>query len=742
MKHQFKWLLIIITLCGIAPINADLTDLQTQLDALGYKATVKMVNNNPVAQGGQKSFKPFETDYLTTLNTIKIENPTVTFEKNGANYNAVIIGQYTLFDFGSTENKYFSPIKLTGKLKLHEMSGGGKAKILEVDMPAKWKLSDSMPKLKKTIFDDISINNVHLIISSDNYIDTDNNIAISSGVNLIADLHASSGPLKPFIDFLGISSSTKLQVVGHIPDNPFSSSFRIQLSKSFSFKTPIISVGQVGLEINGTSVPGIDGAFSIIPTISLVGNITIKPSPIDDPLQFTMRMTFVIPKPDVGASISSKSLKMGEPSFILAATMSGKWKHPFGIPGIDIGSDHSECIKNNVDTCSDVPKGIAVQAQITPTVFAETGLPDNLGVTGALALGRRHVAMAVQLPLSPPTGGVAAVKSAIGAVIYGELDEFTLNDYITLIPQMMGFTIPGLDKIPLDKVGIKQVKVYIVPTPTSIGEISFHEGLTLRGDIFIAPFESIGIPSVETYGLINLSKSGLEANAFCSNLNLGPLHISKSSQETANDTKQRNAVLDKFKEEQANMPTPIDDKQFRNGPMMHLALSKDKQELLISGNLSVASLFEEDTYISINSSGLTFDLKTSYGKAMYHGKGLLDAHMHADAKFEKPINFHVIADFESNLKLFITEQVKNGLEGAKNEITKGLSQAKHKVSERLSGAEGAIGGARGTVSSGINTAKNKAQRDLQSAQEAVNSIQNDINNLTDSIKRHEKGCFG
>lgn len=727
------WALIVSPIFCVWSYSVDVTNLQQQLDLLGYKATVKLINNQPTVVGGQKHFKPYQTDHLSILNTISIEDPQVVFEKQDEKDIVAIKGTFKLFYFAkdTDPSKYFLPLSLNGSLTLKDIPGGKKTKILEIVTPPSWKLSDSIPKLKESIFDEIALEDIVLVISPDDFHDTDRNMKVNAGLNLIAHLRASSGPEKPFTDLLNISGVTRLQVVGHIPENPFTSSFRIQLSKSLDFKTPVLSVGEIGLEVGGGQLMPGEGILSVLPTISLVGDLFVKPSPIDDPLTFVMRMVFVMPKPDV------KAKKFGPPSFIISATMDGKWKHPFGIPGINIGSDHSECIKNNVDTCPDVPKGLAIQAQITPP---STGLPDNVGLTGAFTLGKRHVAMAVQLPLQPAKG-FSKITSAMGVVIYGELDEFTLNDSITLLPQMMGLTIPGLDQLPLDKVGVKQVKVYIVPTPTAIGEIKFHEGLTLRGDIFIAPFESFGIPRVEAYGLINLSRSGLEANAFASAINFGPLHITKSDKETADDAKIRNAVLDKFKEEQANMPTPIDDKQFRAGPMMHLALSKDQQELLISGKISLANLFKEDTYIKINQKGFTFDLETTMGDAMYNGKPLLDIEMKADATFQKPINFHVLLSFQQHFKQFIVDEVHKGIEKAKDEITKGISQAKHEVSEKLGGAEHTVSGSQGAVGSGIGSAQAKARHDLKSAQDAVDSLQKDIDHLKDSIKRHEKGCL-
>jgi len=713
-------------------IHADTTqDLQTQLKQLGYNATVKMVNNVPVAQGGPTSFKPFDKNHLSILNIVKVDNPKVTFEKAGASFNATIEGDYTLFDFGTQKNPNFLVLKKHGKLRLQKIPDGRNIKVLAIDIPTNWKLSDTFPNVKGSAFEAFTLYNTTLFFSEDNYRDKDLSLDVKTGLNFKGNTKP-AGPIQPFTQLLNFSSDAQLSVIGYIPENPLESVIRFQLSKALSFKTSMIEVGEIALEIGGTAkVPGVSIIDSILSSMSIVGEIIVKPSPKDDPLIFVMRLIL----PGIQSIVTNKG-NVAKMPFTLSATMEGKWKKPFGIPGIEIGSDHSECIKNNIDSCPDVPKGVAVQATLTPENFAKTGLPDTFGVAGALTLGKRHVAMAVQLPMQPPSGIKEAGK-VLGTVLYGELDEYTLSDVVQSYISMatagasaMAGGIP-LDKLPLDAVGMKKIKVYVVPTATKIGEISFHEGITLRGDVFA--------PGFEAYGALNVNYSGISLNAFCSEINFGPLHVTKSGQETASDQKERDDMFNQLKKEGIFDDAQI--KKFQNGPLMHLAISKEKQELLISGKISIASMFEEETYISINKSGLTFDLKASFGKAVFHGKSLIEAHLNATAKFEKPINFHVVAEFQSNLQQYILEEVKNGLEKAKDEITKGISEAKQAVGEKMGSAEHSISGASSSATSAISGASEKASGAIQSAQEKVDSLQKDVDRLKESVKRHEKGCL-
>ncbi|MDR3550356.1 MAG: hypothetical protein P4L31_03015 [Candidatus Babeliales bacterium] len=566
----------------------------------------------------------------------------------------------TVYEATLQGNVTYLGLNLTGLL--HEKKDKKTTILLEIKLPEQ-ELSKGIPGLNVAPFSDLNFTQLTFVISSAQYEDKDKNVTYKPGANVIANatLGGSLAPAAAFTKTTGI-----VQVSGYLAPTILESVLDVTMSNGFKINDQA-SFGSFSLEISGKPTP----------SFALKAVLFVTPSKHDDTLKGSADIAF---KPGMTA---------------IAGTMEGTWHNPLGIRGIDIAN-------------------MAVEISIVPGPEPI----ESFGLAGSMALGKKCVSM--------------SVKIGPDAILAGSLNEFTLNDYVQMaIGMMQAANIPNANtlsnvasKLPLDKISLKDLKVYMVPTAAMIGEISFDEGLTLRGDI--------SIPGFEAYGNINSSKSGIMLDAYCTEVNLdGVLLISKSDAETVADQKMRKSALACVKNvTDSNLPsrcaTPINAndqascdaaryEKFKNGPLMHLALTPDKQEMLISGKLKLADIFQEQSYVSINSQGMSFDF---LAKALGNSP-LLEAHVNGTSSIVgNAPQFELLVEFTNKLNDYIIQQVHQGIQTAKDKITEGINQAKATSNKKI-----------------------------QDAQDTVNSLQKRICELQGcdgnqgSIARHRKGCL-
>ncbi|MCX5922325.1 MAG: hypothetical protein NTX86_03285 [Candidatus Dependentiae bacterium] len=671
-------------------------------DIKGYKTTItlsKGKDGKVVAQAAllEKEIKPFASLNVPYVEDIALKDPTFSFEKNKEGYEIHLNCTLTLFG-----------VPLKGEF---DATSKG-AKVLKVKAPVNWKLSDGVSGLKGTLFDDIKLDDLSFIFSSADYHDTEQDHTFRKGFNFVSKTTL-SGQLAPAGKFAG-KEGTTISLIGYIAANPIESRFTAQIGGAGIKLSDKGTLGSLELEIAGNPVP----SFALLTTF------IVKPSPYDDPLNLTVRISF-----------------SAAADFSIAGTMLGFWKNPFGISGLELGNVAAEVDANLL------------------TVF-ELG-PKSFGVGGEIVVGKKQIALYVKLPLA---GG------GNDFVLYGELKnkacdpktekctnepkqtcpplekdqaELTLGDIIQYATKTIGHEVNG-DKLP--RIGIRDVKIYIVPNTTSIGELIFERGFTLRGGIFF--------PGFEAYGNINASQDGLIAEAYCTPVHLGPLEITQSDMEvdgscsvdmkvSACDLSTNPTAPVKHKEGTKN-PRACIPARFAGGPLMSMTLALAKQQLFISGKIKLGEVFETQSCMDISSDGVAFDFITALGKAQYKKQGQPDKPLLAvrlKGKSEGNItssdfDFKVDACFQQYLLQYLRDQVEVGIDQAQKEVKKALEAAEKEVREQTEKAQAQVQAGIATAQAKVDDAKKSLSAiddAIKKEKDAIEKAQADVNSATDTL---------
>jgi hypothetical protein len=693
-----------VTLSGDAQIEGYTSRISLMRDAKGsISAQAELLD---------KEIKPFSKTRTPVIEDISFKDPRFVFEKKGTEYEVLMKGTVALF----------AGVPMDSQLNFKKTKDGKSVVLVQASAPKDWKLSNGIPKMKGTLFDDIKLDELTFIVSSDEYLDTEKQITYKKGMNFISKTTL-SGPLVPVATFTNTDKTSAIEISGYIAPEPLDSVFRASIPTGVTIKSNAAELGKLVLEIAGNPAP----------TFSLLTILKIKPSPMDDPLILTSRIGF-----------KSEPLEV-----TLAGTMQGAWKKPMGINGFEIDN-------------------VAAEISFGPA-FPETGVPAGLGLAGQMGLGSRTVAMALKIPL----GG------DLDTVLCGALDKLTLNDITDIFIQLAG-KVSGkklkTDILP-DDLRLEDIKMYIAPKATTIGEIAFDKGFTMRGIIVL--------PGFKAFGNLTLSSSGIIAQASCTEIKFGPkdaplLLVSRSekdpsaknpfekkktkacSTELAWLTNTNLAILvdtqDSFDDLISQAPTAdsLDKEQKEslekagtakaacapdskmleeyNGPTMHLVLNIDqdlsKQGILVSGLFEVANIFKEEAYFSLDKNGLEFDFETSLGKQAYQGKPLLQTCI--NGKSSGPItnpNFSIVLDFQQYLLSYVKDETKKAINKAKNDIRAGIAGAKEQVSSTLNKAS--------------EDAKKKikdAQDKVDEAQKALDAINKKIDDLKQTFEDAKKNA--
>lgn len=634
---------------------------------------------------------------------------------------------YEVF-MGGTVNLFGVP--LAGKLNV-KTSDGRTITLLQADAPAHWKLSQGIAQMKGTLFNAIDLEELSFIVSNDEYVDTEKKVTYKKGMNFVAKTTL-SGPLVPVAVFTGTDKTSSITISGYIAPDPLNSIFRAAIPNGVNIKNDSVQLGKLELEIAGNPTP----------TFSLLTTLMVKPSSHDDTLTLTSRISFKLEPLEVA----------------LAGTMQGFWQHPFGIQGFEIGN---------------------VAAQIAfGAAFPETGVPASIGLAGQMTIGSRQAAMALKIPLAGDPD----------MVLCGALSKLSIEDLmdiaIKLASDISGKKLPNI----LPDIGIENMKLYVAPKTTTIGELSFDQGLTVRGVLFI--------PGFKAFGNITVSSSGLIAQASCTEIKFGPknaplLLISRSKEDTtfkntdkttqdpfenkknkacsvqvastthmpaisqlvdaidssdslnALDTLSAPTAPDKQSVEQeeslktarsADIACAPDSTLLTeyNGPTMHIVLNLEqdlsKQGILVSGLFKVAEIFEEEAYFRMDKDGIEFDFETALGKTAYHGKPLLQTCI--NGKSSGPLtnpDFALTLDFQQYLLSYVKEQTKVAIMKAKEDVRAGVASAKQETVTKLTAA-----------SQEASTGIDKAVEEVKKSQDALDAINKKINDIKETFSNAKK----
>lgn len=181
---------------------------------------------------------------------------------------------------------------------------------------------------------------------------------------------------------------------------------------------------------------------------------------------------------------------------------------------------------------------VAAQLGINYAQLVATGLPNRLGLTGKMDIGKHKLYLAGQFD--------SLLKNM---ALAGSLNELSLLDLVTAIANPLGARIDD-SKVPY--IAIKNVELKFAPTNVRIGEIVIPQGITVKGELHI----------LDTKGVIdfNVDRSGIRAIGYTSIIQAGPLKISASKP--------------------TDSPT--------GGPIVKLILTLPEQEFLLSGKIELA----------------------------------------------------------------------------------------------------------------------------------------------------------
>ena len=696
----------------------------------------------------EKEIKPFAS--IPGISQITLKNPTFKFSKKATGYELAMTGTVNIYG-----------LQLDGTLNVAKTSRGDTVTLVKAEAPANWKLSDGMSSLKGTLFDNIELEQLTFIVSSNDYHDSDKDVTYKKGMNFVSITNL-SGPLVPVGQFTGTPPTSKITIVGYLAPNPIESVFRASIPNGVVLKNDSVTLGKLELEIAGKPEP----VFSLLTTL------LVKPSPKDETLTLTARILF----------------KGTPPIVSLAATMQGFWSHPFGMSGLEIGN-------------------VAAQIGFGPT-FPATGIPASIGLAGQMTIGARHVAMALKIPLA----------GEADTVLCGALDKLTLDDVIQTAIQMASkASSKKISPVQIPDVGIEDMKLYVAPKATTIGELSFDKGLTVRGIIFV--------PGFKAFGNLTVSQSGLIAQASCTEIKYGgtkdnpfllisraredktcaPTDIKELSEKIKSSptppvpaaTKPSNpdllelvdaldsldtldtpappaneSQLPKNQQESlesarsADVACAPDSKLLQEycGPTMHIILNMeqalDKQGILVSGLFKVGDIFEQDSYFRMDKDGIEFNFLTALGKSVYVDKdgkkhSLLQTLINGKSSggLSNP-DFNLILEFQQYLITYAKEQTAAAIAKAKEDVHKGVASAQQESESKLRQAsEDASKGidkakahvqkakdALDAINKQIEMVKSKMREAIEDARKNRASLDADIQRLKDKISQKQKEC--
>lgn len=638
--------------------------LEGEAEIRGQKINVRIskdAKGNVSVQGSVvdgKPLKPFEALHLPIVSDISLLPTRLRIEKNDQGAQIATTGKVTLFG-----------IPLTGDLQFKKTPAGD-VTLLIVKAPAGWKLSDGITQLKGTLFDGIALKNLYFMISSADYTGeiTDeagkvSEVKFQKGINFLAEASL-TGALAPVAALTGTDPELVITVAGAYNPEPYSVTLKAYIPATLDLQ--FAQVGKLTLEVVST--------LENLPTIALVTNVITTSG--GDKLEFSVRI-------------------MVEPTKAsLAGTMAGIWNKPFGIPGLQIGN-------------------VAIQADFVPLPPALPPLP---GVTGSLCIGGQMVKGAprcAQAQAAPPSeplckdgfGACMAVK--FPDVLSGEADSLTIADLVkialNLVQQKFNTNL-------LPDIGLREVKIYIVPKQTSIGEFKFERGFNVKGKLNILGFEA--------YLAASIGGDGIRGEGRCSKLAFGPLLITGVGPD-------------------GKWNTPDD------GPIVRLTLTATPlplgtQEFLLSGLLKLDPLFSIENYVRINRDGAEFKFEYKIG-----GDALLYASVlgkTSGAITDNTIDFTLTVEFQQQLLSVVRDGIDKGLKPALDQVNRDMNKAiavVNTLSATKKEADQKIEAARRDVQNAKNSmgpirAASKEANDVLAAQQRV------LDGYSDDIRRLQK----
>jgi peptidoglycan hydrolase CwlO-like protein len=347
-----------------------------------------------------------------------------------------------------------------------------------------------------------------------------------------------------------------------------------------------------------------------------------------------------------------------------AATMEGVWNEPFGTKGLAIAN-------------------VALEVGVLLSSFPP--LP-SLGFAGSLKIGDFEGMVAVKFDTANPSRSMLAVAFN-KLYLMDIMRAFCGPDVVAAIPQSISSTVLniGFEGRTPDEKG---VNVYIVPQPTTIGELSFEQGFTVQGRLIFW--------GLSAYGYLNIDyMTGTVLYAEVDPIDLGGV----------------------FKLTGANG---------EGKARLSLDLRKGKTPLVeISCGVELLGM-RRDTFLKINDEGFEFMISSKIFdlfECTLIAKGVT---------LGDTSGIYVAVTMKNDLLEYLREKATYYIQVAADAATSSLTSAQRDVDA----AQSEVNRLNNAIADMRRTIQGERDRDaqrLRDAQAAVNNAQNEVNRINTSI---------
>ncbi|WP_428267374.1 LamG-like jellyroll fold domain-containing protein [Haliangium sp.] len=374
--------------------------------------------------------------------------------------------------------------------------------------------------------------------------------------------------------------------------------------------------------------------------------------------------------------------------------------HLFGIPGLVI---------------SDVAAEVAIGAR-PPWL-------NKIGVTGGLAIGKATAKMAVLFDLDSPNN----------SVIVGDVANVKITD---IVDTLCGpGTVPGPAAEVLNKFHLRRLKISIVPTACTIGEISFdEEGITVK----------VGVTIYDWTGDLYLRldyTDGITAYATVDPLYIANIFELRESRTLTGEIRTRLFVCPSTCPERRNVNIRakggecqelIEDRKCgrslaqKVGPQMYLRLSPyDIPELYVSGYARFLGI-ELDTFVHLSSAGFYVDIK---GKIW----NLFEAKLQLEASWTRGY-LYVKGEFRNDFFAHIRAEAVKAIHFLADKATDALDDAQASVRAAQTKVEG-LRADIDRMQAQVKREREAMSRRLHDAQHKIDGAQREVNKLRHEMDR-------
>ena len=406
----------------------------------------------------------------------------------------------------------------------------------------------------------------------------------------------------------------------------------------------------------------IDGSFDLGKGVAF-GDIRfrLKPAPSDFSLTLMGTVTAILNN-SVLRFIGGMEVKPRSAEF--QATMLGIWQDPFDAKGVSIANVAIEL-------------GMSFPPPL-PTV----------GIAGTLQIGEFQGVVAVKFDSAMPSRSMLAIA----------FNRLYFMDVIgTFCGTAVKQAIPAsLAKTVLD-IGFENVKIYIVPQLTTIGELKFEQGTQLEGTMYFWGLRAYGYLKIDYL-------DGVEVKG-----DVEPINLAGIFKLTGATGKPK--------------------------PSLYLKVSpKTVPNLDISGAVELLGIRSE-TQIRLSDSGFTF---TTIGKIFDLFECTLEVR---GQNLTQGGDFFIVATMRNDLLEYLRREASNAIKAAADEATRSLSNAQDAVAS----AQRNVDKLNTDINNMRQTIQRERDRDAQrmrdaqaavaSAQREVDKLNTDINNMRQTIQR-------